>query len=661
MSVNDKHGPRWHTREHPKGSEHRDPISGEFFADGSLKDAAAGLVREALQNVLDAAETCGEVRVRFTLRDGHDALPAEAAWRWFDTLRPQLTAEGSGIRDVPAPDAPCPFLVVEDFGTTGLTGDLHSNGFDDDQNHFYDFLLSDARTREAQSRLGSWGVGKNVFHRVSGINGYLAHTVRCTDGRSLTIGKCVLKIRQVEEDGETRILAPSCFFADGWPADANPVPCEDEAVAAALRGDFGLARDGEPGLSLVMPWLDESVTFDALRSAVLAESFFPILAGRLTVVIDGGDGRSAELTAGTLLDEVRAHAPDVLPVAELAAWSMSVADDDESWAELPAPPPGKDQKWNAVDEAALNEAAAKLRQRIDAGERVPIRVPLQVRPSKGPAREAMFQVFLVRDSDAGSSGRGPAFFRERLAISGVKRAMAAPRVRALVVIDEGPLADLLRLAEPPNHTDWVATTDNLKGKYVGGNHVITFVKEAAGRIAAAMRAGDEKPDADVTRDFFAVAASKKPKPTKDGGKGDDDNGDDDPEPIDVDVEPKSKGWQLVQVEGGFKVLPEAGIEPPARLDVRVAYDVIAGSPWKQYDPIDFNFQAKKPAVQVVTDDGVDAEPQGPNRLRLTIKKASFEAYVTGFDPKRDLITSERVPRPTTDEAAQATEADDDAA
>src|SRR5690606_2173190 len=107
----------------------------------------------------------------------------EAASRWFGSLREHLDAKGNGLKDVPAPGENCDYLVVEDFGTTGLTGDTESDQVDGQQNNFVDFLRSDGRTRKGEGDRGSWGVGKNVFPRASRINGYIAYTVRHDDGR----------------------------------------------------------------------------------------------------------------------------------------------------------------------------------------------------------------------------------------------------------------------------------------------------------------------------------------------------------------------------------------------------------------------------------------------------------------------------------------------
>ena len=97
---------------------------------------------------------------------GEQRTTAEVARRWFGALWDHVTAEKNGLREAPALTEPCSFLVVEDFGTVGLTGDVHSDDIDGAQNSFVDFLRSDGRTRKSTGEQGRWGVGTNVFSTV---------------------------------------------------------------------------------------------------------------------------------------------------------------------------------------------------------------------------------------------------------------------------------------------------------------------------------------------------------------------------------------------------------------------------------------------------------------------------------------------------------------
>jgi hypothetical protein len=275
------------------------------------------------------------------------------------------------------------------------------------------------------------------------------------------------------------------------------------------------------------------------------------------------------------------------------------------------------------------------------------------------AQPTHFDIFL--EHDPSPSTARPVFFREKLAISGVKRALGAPKVRSLVVIEKGPLADLLRAAEPPNHTDWDPKTATLRRDYSEGNHVITFVKDAVKRIVAFARSGDEKPDAGLAVDFFPKnepgkgPVRKKAKKISPGLN---------PPPLPAPPPPgKPKSYCVDPEDGGFVLRPDDKAMPwPSRICVAMAYDVMTGKPFKQYDRADFDLTKKeKSGIQIAFSDGVAGyEVLAPNRVEFEISGPDFEVYVTGFDTNRDLILTHNMPKQVDGDEPEAEEEANDA-
>src|SRR5215212_2732279 len=117
--------PSWHFRPMQPGEVHVDPVHDEFFKAQDLADA---LVRESIQNSLDARipRSRSPVRVRFRFAAGVHAAPVEIRGEYFDGLSVHLRAAAKSMHAVlPRDDEPVPYLVIEDFGTRGLTGDPH--------------------------------------------------------------------------------------------------------------------------------------------------------------------------------------------------------------------------------------------------------------------------------------------------------------------------------------------------------------------------------------------------------------------------------------------------------------------------------------------------------------------------------------------------------
>ncbi len=165
-----------------------DPIEGEFFnteAIGSITDA---LVRESIQNSLDAAQGNEPVTVRFSFfsrpNPGYDANVINN--KYIDGLSPHLHAKHSGLQDIPSSAENINYLLIEDYGTRGLEGDVTQyDDLDDDfkKNDFYYFWRNIGRTRKEATDLGRWGLGKTVFQAASRINSFFGITFRNDDGR----------------------------------------------------------------------------------------------------------------------------------------------------------------------------------------------------------------------------------------------------------------------------------------------------------------------------------------------------------------------------------------------------------------------------------------------------------------------------------------------
>src|SRR5262245_40124700 len=130
----------------------RNPIAGEFFSTEAVGNVAEALVREGIQNTLDARikkadKKREQAHVNIFVSGREGALAARRANRWFKSLWPNVLAKGNGLRDQPKLEAPCPFLVFEDFGTTGLEGDPEAHlVVENVANHFLNFFRAEGHS-----------------------------------------------------------------------------------------------------------------------------------------------------------------------------------------------------------------------------------------------------------------------------------------------------------------------------------------------------------------------------------------------------------------------------------------------------------------------------------------------------------------------------------
>jgi len=630
--------PTWYFREMDRGEINIDPIQREFFTTEALEGLADAVVRETIQNSLDAAQEGKKVSVRFCLSGPEAATGYRHVLPFFANLWAHLGAKTSGLAQIPREGDPVPFLVVEDFQTHGLIGDPAQESDVDGEgkkNDFYYFWRNVGRSGKEQKDRGRWGLGKTVFPASSRINTFFGLSIREEEPRRLLMGQAVLKVHSV--DGNRRY--PYGYFGvleDGQFA----MPIADAGLINEFASRFGLERKNDPGLSLVIPFPQPEITHDEMVKAVVRQFFYPILSGSLTVVV-GRRGGERVLDDSTLFPTLETmhegFRREITPLAKLAEWACDLVSDAfvsvNELSEDTAP------KWST--ELLPPELLPGLRTRFDQGERVAFRVPVWVRPASGRPAKSSFHLFIQRDLAMGV--HRPRYIREGIIVSdAVRRSQHA--VYALVVIDDKPLATLLGDAENPAHTEWQERSANFRDRYHHGASVLRFVKNSVAEVVQMVSHSDEAADPGALLDiFFLPEASEqdqlRPSPKPQPRPGPETVGE---EPV---VTGKKEKFRISKVKGGFTVRQAEGVsELPDAIEIRVAYEVRRGSPLKKYQPADFELDRPPITIQKA-----NAEV-GASRNCLLIEKLqpNFSVTVSGFDAERDLVVRGVVREPKHD-------------
>ena len=255
---------------------------------------AEALVRETIQNSTDASLNRGQVKVRFALHDIAATAGTSIIRQMVDGLAPSLRAAGFAI---PQPRDSMRLLVIEDFGTTGLKGavDIKDNG------QFCGFWRRFGRSNKKQAQGGRWGLGKLVFPSASQARTVVGLTRRNDDSSSWLMGQAILRNHQVNG-----IEKDSVGFWCDAKATRKGMPTSDAALCRGVSAEARLVRDGEPGLSLVVPHVLPEIEPSHLIAATVRNYYYPILTGKLVVEVDGTviDATSFEAVSTSLGTEV---------------------------------------------------------------------------------------------------------------------------------------------------------------------------------------------------------------------------------------------------------------------------------------------------------------------------------------------------------------------
>ncbi len=623
----------WHFKQHRPGEALDDPIQGEFFSDEAISDPGDSLIREGIQNSLDAAQGPEPVLVRIRVSGQRNA--ADNAFPFFDGLWEHVGAKKSGLRQqaIPGPLSTCPYLLFEDFQTTGLTGDpLQDWPTEGGKNHFFHFFRSTARSDKGEGDRGCWGIGKTVFPRSSGINAWFGLTVPVDTRQPLLMGRVILKHHEVSRARYT----PNGFFGI---ARQNGVvgPVTDKNVVSEFMRAFDVQRSlTDPGLSIVVPWYEEKdLEAGNLVQSVLRHCFWPILEGKLQVWIETPPDREIEISRETIVGVAKQYACDtgrtMVPIVTLAQDAISGR---AMRHRIDVPPPPGAYKWSDVPRD--EECLTRIREDLDKHCAIAVHVPFLLRPLEGQPIETYFEVFLRREDDLWRDS--PTFVRSDITIPDV-RAKASPGISALVVIREEALATALRHAENPSHRQWQTDAKQedgrrFKDRYKYAPSTIEFIANSARGIVSLITSTENKPDKAILIDIFSIPAPQdksegrapdEEEPSKKPGDGPD---------VPTPPEPKPKAISIAPLGDGFLVRGRSlATEEPLRvLRVKVAYQVTSGDAFRKYRPTDFGFG--KDILTIC--EGAAIVAAHDNVLVARIDQPEFRIECRGFDPRRDV-------------------------
>jgi len=625
-------GTAWWFRRRGRNEKVRDPVQGEFFTEDSIADPARALVREAVQNVLDARR--GEEPIRVRIRIG--TIPADHAEPYLSGLRPHVEAVVPGASEAFRSDV-CRFLVIEDFGTTGLTGDLEASGpTAGERNNYYSFVWAEGSSSKSQGDRGRWGLGKYVFPKSSRVFSFFALTVQHPSGGApvlrdgegrLLIGISVLKNHRIGEIDHV----PDGYWAKD-PED-RAMPFVDTATIDDFCSTWSVERGtADGGLSLVVPHLDPQVDRTALLHAIVAEYFIAIDRGQLTFVI-ADDGSETSVDASnlrtTLVDVQDGLRDHVTRSLDLLAWWRTATPDLTITL-----PRRSGEVEELVDETIRSRAAELL---AESGGRVAVEVPVSIRQDTVGARADWTHFTVLFESDPGAPSV-ITFSRGGLIIPDVRGA-GHNGVRSIVIAEEPGITQFLGDAEDPGHTQWKESGEHFKGRYEKGPTRLRFVRHFPGHFIRAIR----KEEDDVVEDFLdhwlSVSIVRGPRRggrAEGGGAGDPET----PDPP-VPAVPAAPAWRMERDgDGTVRMMVANSVEVEVEARITFAYDVAQGNPFTRYEPYDFVLAGHSDEVlgPVVEWEGSGRRiaVDGPNSLVVQGVASGVGVVLRGLDPNRDV-------------------------
>lgn len=578
-------------------------------------DLQETLIRESAQNSQDARAGSAPVRIRIGLGSPEQMYLAALTRE----LEPRVKVAGFEWPENDEPRA----IIVEDFGTKGLTGAVDDHHSEDNYRSFF-FRHGGSYKTGAQN--GRWGLGKLVFPMSSRSRCFFGLTRREGDTGSLLLGETVLRTHRYNG----RKYAPHGHFGRLEPGSGKVLPVTDACFVEEFSQQFGITRTTEPGLSVVVPWPVQSPDTDHLIGMVARNYLWPILSGSLSVDV-----------MGSLLDQASIRqVAHLLPAGLLDFAEGILGADDSSLSLLPAPGQRPGGVWVPADELVGEEQKQSLRQSFATGGLAGFRIPVPLgRKGKDVQAASSIRVFVKK---APEGIRGDALYvRKDITVPDEARRFGKTDVFAAMIADKGDVAEFLADAENPAHTSWSGQAQRLTANWKYPHQTLSFVRNAPVRLYQMLTTGLETEVRNALLDFFWIADPKRPpEPGRKRGKSNTGDGKEKAGgPIDQPPEPTPKKFRIHQEDGGFSIRGEGALATeglPRQLRIRLGYDVEGGNGVKEWDRLDFDLGAERNAFPTIAE-GAEAEKMDGNEILLRVENPEFRFTLTGFDRNRDLV------------------------
>jgi hypothetical protein len=587
------------------GDPERDPHEVEFF---NLTGISEVIVREFIQNSLDAKfEPCSIIRISF------EKTPRERVEKFFDSIKNHLIATNFYPSELTKDEVP--FITIEDFGTTGLDGKTGEDGdFPGGKNNFYNFWWWEGKSGKTGKERGRWGLGKTTFHVASKIRSFWGLTVRRDDNRKLLMGKALLKTHKIDS---------ATYTSNGYFTDDGYKPISDERLLKQFSDSFALLRDGQPGLSLVIPFPHSEITPIEILKSIMIHYFYPILNGTLEIMLRY-DGKEEELNSRNFIEvasrqDWKGTSWENIRVKDLLDFVNS-SRDKSVLTELKISNPENPE----ITTESFQDQLDSLRDKFNEGEIISIRAPVQIKEIDQEHIDSYFDVYIQKKKD--NSPADEYYVRSGITITDIKKIAGFP-VRSLFIAEDEAIAKFLGDAETPAHTNWNERTEGFAEKYEHARRKLRFITKGVSSIINHIYLPPKELKKDFLKDIFYVNIEPEDQT--------DDEEQVTPTGKNTIPEPKPRKYKVTKIDGGFRLTNSKNeIEPPLKVKITCAYDTRKGNPFKNYELYDFDLGNSEFNFSST---GCTVAQRKDNKIELTIEEKEFEFEVAGFDKLRDVV------------------------
>ena len=516
---------KWHTIKAHKIEDSLDHIESEFREQGVY----VSLTREPPQNSTDnPIEEESRVKMcynfyKISLSDDERKkyLPNNP-WRDHITCDDNETLMGydGDLADNLSSDTE--IVVIEDYNTTGLVGDVNlllpdvnkkTGEYEKstDENTFYWFLRSNGSSlRRTKGRGGSNALGKLAFPLASKVRTFWVVTTR-EDGSRYLCGQSVVRTHYFRNShhegwmyyGEPDLISENRY---GW------TPIKNQEFINEFCSTFKVNRPiDKPGTSIVVLMPLDEITEQKVGYGILANYFVPILDKHLEVDIKTYDGKLTSFNAANVRKYLKQKKLTWEGITKKInnkpnpAWSTlnrmqeleklydaKQGTGDVVEFEIGTPPvdinkkPSSDESFNKVLPEKGSDQLKEMTDAFNRGKYLKLTGRIPQKNKHGSNTEGIYSLVIHKTEEDRAEAH---FYRDKISLPLVNNKQpVAPGVSSLFIVEggnENPLAAFLRDTEGPAHLRWNKYDKNNKNFH----HVastVSFIKNLASKLVTRM-------------------------------------------------------------------------------------------------------------------------------------------------------------------------------
>jgi hypothetical protein len=596
----------------PSYGVRQNPTQGEHFVNDRI-DRNEALVREAIQNSLDARPNSpnGTATVKFTFRTTSE--PSRLKEYHID-LHPHLKACGV---DLPKPTSDeAHLLLVEDYGTVGLTGPLD----EDDEGHFSLFWRNIGSSSKGENKGGRWGLGKTVFPNSSKISAFFGITFRKGDRGPVLMGQAALKKHKIGKN----TFQPHAFYCSSKKEEFEK-PIVDKSDIQIFEKIFGTDRGNQPGFSAAVLFPHESIKPKELLLAVVEHFFFPILQGNLVVHVDGeviNKKTIHEIVASRRFPELHRLKQIIQFATEVIALERKRNHSIDNVSKMNFPSGGLGRECFETAHLTI------MKKEYQEGKIVGLAVPITIR-SKSDG-DSPSELLLFLQHIPGLTHSADYYLRGGISVIDNRSFGETDECLGILLAEEEKVSKFLGDSENPAHTNWNSRSAGLEKKYRDSMKTVLFIRKSLRQFFDLLAKEEGVTDPNALLDFFFEESGdsgpvEKPK-----------------RPLPPPLPRRRVLVEVRKIESGFRASQGQDLKAedlPLKVSIVMAYDCLRGNPFSKYSTADFEIENSP--IEVHTK-GVDKASGTNNNLSFVVTDKEFVAEVKGFDPARDLKVRTRV-------------------